>query len=234
MSATCRELVGWPSGRRGDETVDIPRFWEKQVGPAEHPDGHRLELTTWGWSQKSVADARAKAGELLQLLRARLQAGTAPGRYAYGSRPVREEILRELPGATDGLAAVVTRNVYGCEVLNTAQAMFVDVDLPRPKPAWSLGRLLGRRALDPVEERINELRRILEADAWSAARVYRTAAGLRLLITDRLFEPASAEAERLMTSFGADPAFVLLCRVQKSFRARLTPKPWRCGAGRPP
>jgi len=25
-----------------------------------------------------------------------------------------------------------------------------------------------------------------------------------------------------------------LCRSQQSFRARLTPKPWRCGAGRAP
>jgi len=192
-----------------------------------------MQLTAWGWSQESVADARTKAGEILQLLRARFQAGTR-GWYAYGSRPVREEILRELPGAADGLAAVVTRNVYGCEVLNTAHAMFVDVDLPPPKPWRSLGRLFGRRAVDPVEERIEELRRLVETDPWSAARVYRTAAGLRLLITDRLFEPASAEAERLMTACGADPAFVRLCRGQKSFRARLTPKPWRCGAGRPP
>lgn len=32
-----------------------------------------------------------------------------------------------------------------------------------------------------------------------------------------------------MESVGADPAFVRLCRLQESFRARLTPKPWRCG-----
>jgi hypothetical protein len=37
-----------------------------------------------------------------------------------------------------------------------------------------------------------------------------------------------------MTAVGADPAFVQLCRAQKSFRARLTPKPWRCGAEKPP
>jgi hypothetical protein len=32
---------------------------------------------------------------------------------------------------------------------------------------------------------------------------------------------------------GADPAFVQLCRAQRSFRARLTPKPWRCGLRAP-
>ena len=37
-----------------------------------------------------------------------------------------------------------------------------------------------------------------------------------------------------MQDLGADPAFVQLCRAQRSFRARLTPKPWRCGFGAPP
>ena len=215
--------------------MEIPRFWEKQVGEAERPDGHRFRVTSWGWSQESAAGARAKAGELLEQLRDRLREGTTgPGHYAYGSRPIREEVLRELPGTAGGVAAVVTRNIYGCEVLNTAEAMFVDVDLPRPTLGQRLGRWLGRRPADPVEERVNELRQILEADRWRAGRIYRTAAGLRILITDRLFEPASAEAEQLMSSLGADPAFLRLCRVQKSFRARLTPKPWRCGADRPP
>ena len=36
-----------------------------------------------------------------------------------------------------------------------------------------------------------------------------------------------------MTQLDADPAFVRLCRAQESFRARLTPKPWRCGCERP-
>ena len=37
-----------------------------------------------------------------------------------------------------------------------------------------------------------------------------------------------------MKALGADPAFLHLCRIQGSFRARLTPKPWRCGQANPP
>jgi hypothetical protein len=37
-----------------------------------------------------------------------------------------------------------------------------------------------------------------------------------------------------MNAVGADSDFVSLCRIQNSFRARLTPKPWRCGSRRPP
>jgi hypothetical protein len=65
-------------------------------------------------------------------------------------------------------------------------------------------------------------------------RIYRTAGGLRLLATDRLFQPGSSESEDIMKAVAADPAFVRLCRVQESFRARLTPKPWRCGSPLPP
>src|SRR5262249_35812590 len=32
---------------------------------------------------------------------------------------------------------------------------------------------------------------------------------------------------------GSDPLYVRLCQAQSCFRARLTPKPWRCGM-RPP
>jgi hypothetical protein len=32
----------------------------------------------------------------------------------------------------------------------------------------------------------------------------------------------------------ADPLYRVLCKAQKSFRARLTPKAWRCGFSAPP
>jgi hypothetical protein len=65
-------------------------------------------------------------------------------------------------------------------------------------------------------------------------RIYRTAAGFRLLATDLLLDPASAQAQELLAAFSADPFFVKLCKLQGSFRARLTPKPWRCGCALPP
>ena len=32
-----------------------------------------------------------------------------------------------------------------------------------------------------------------------------------------------------MEALGADPLYMRLCKVQECFRARLNPKPWRCG-----
>jgi hypothetical protein len=45
---------------------------------------------------------------------------------------------------------------------------------------------------------------------------------------DRDFDPTGREAQELMKATATDPAFARLCQVQRSFRARLTPKPWRC------
>jgi len=78
------------------------------------------------------------------------------------------------------------------------------------------------------------LREGLQRASGGSFRIYRTAAGFRVLATDRAYDPRSAETQALMTSIGTDPAFLTLCRIQESFRARLTPKPWRCGQANPP
>jgi hypothetical protein len=165
--------------------------------------------------------------------------GPLPDRYLYGERALREELVRELPGATGELAAAVTRNAYGALVLNSARVMFVDVDLPR-EPAgarllrWLRGRLLGESSPSAGEE---EARRRLQAwiedDPSRGVRVYRTPAGFRYLVTHDVFDPRAEEASRAMEALGCDPRYGILCRAQRCFRARLTPKPWRCGL-RPP
>jgi hypothetical protein len=76
--------------------------------------------------------------------------------------------------------------------------------------------------------------------AWAAKRpdlglrVYRTLAGLRCLVTNVPFEPASPEAQSILRELRSDPLYTRLCQAQECFRARLTPKPWRCSAPPPP
>ena len=79
------------------------------------------------------------------------------------------------------------------------------------------------------DEAVAKLEELLGMDSESGARVYRTAGGLRYLFTHKPFEPGSEMTQKVMESLGADPLYVRLCKVQESFRARLTPKPWRCG-----
>jgi len=60
-----------------------------------------------------------------------------------------------------------------------------------------------------------------------SVRVYDTAAGVRLIVTGRDFDPAGKQAQALMSDVHADPLDATLCRRQRCFRARLIPKPHR-------
>jgi len=208
--------------------VQVPRSWCKAAGELELERGEKQPLSVWGWGDDE-AEARGRAGERLRRLIERWK-GAAPerGEYDYAERPLREEILQVVDER-----AVLTRNRYGAVVLNAAGLLVLDVDLPPASGFQRLGRLFGKR--DPAEDALAKLRDGLRAAApASAFRLYRTAAGLRALAIDREFEPASDETRTLMERTGTDPAFARLCRVQKSFRARLTPKPWRCACPNPP
>ena len=64
--------------------------------------------------------------------------------------------------------------------------------------------------------------------------MYETKAGYRVMITSGPFVAGSPDAESILTEFGCDPLYIRLCRMQECFRARLTPKPFRCGIKNPP
>jgi hypothetical protein len=130
--------------------------------------------------------------------------------------------------------ALVTRNHYGCLVLNAVHALFIDVDIFVPSKLYN--PIEGRNdRLRPLRQQmLSDLRTVLRSVDDYGFRVYRTAGGFRILATTDEFEPGSKHTERLMNLVGADRDFVDLCRRQRNFRARLTPKPWRCGLRRPP
>lgn len=88
--------------------------------------------------------------------------------------------------------------------------------------------------LDAAEQRvIAQLEKwVAQNPAW-AFRAYRTASGVRLLVTNGLHQPDSAQTLQVMAELRADSLYLRLCRTQKSFRARLTPKPWRLGMAAP-
>jgi hypothetical protein len=210
----------------------IPRFWAKAEGAATDHEGRKLALGQWGWSQESVSEALALAGRRVAGLAGRLSGGAATHQYLYGSRqPLREEIIRYLGDDGRGYA-IITRNRYGALVLNTAQVPFIDVDAVAPPVLEGLKRLFSRGpAVDPTLERIREA---CARHSRQAFRVYRTHSGYRVLATNTYLDPASDETQAFLAGFGADPDFANLCRVQASFRARLTPKPWRAGVPAPP
>jgi hypothetical protein len=76
---------------------------------------------------------------------------------------------------------------------------------------------------------MDNLRSVFARNATLSMRVYRTCSGLRCLMTQLRADPKAEATVERMRAFGADPLYVALCMRQECFRARLTPKPWRCG-----
>ena len=60
-------------------------------------------------------------------------------------------------------------------------------------------------------------------------RLYRTPAGLRVLVTHRTFAPDEAAVDAFFSALRVDPLYAQMCRNQRCFRARLSGKPWRMG-----
>jgi hypothetical protein len=235
--------------------MKLAKYWARG---SEEFEGQRA--TARGWSNTSVDEAREVARKTAARVAQKLAAGGDKGQYLYGDRPLPEPIVREFLDSSGATRAAVTRNAYGALVLNTRDMMFIDIDRDEtatPAPAAEtvqavadlltsgLRSLFGKSAPPPplpppppppsapVSDVPAEIVAIIERHQLST-RVYKTAAGYRLLVTDARYTPDDPRAQALLQQFGSDPLYVRLCSMQQSFRARLTPKPWRCDLGVPP
>jgi hypothetical protein len=219
--------------------MKFPLYWAKEETEARKPPGETetetktVPVAVWRWSTSSLDDARAQAREAAAALRRRIEAGEPfPKSTYYGTRPAREETLRQIEGRSGEVIAAITRNPYGALVLNAAHAMFVDSDTPASAPFARIAKLFRRK--QPEDPAVVRAQALIATDPTANIRVYRTRAGIRYLFTHALFDPVSERARDLMRQLAADPKYVQLCRVQESFRVRLTPKPWRCDLAAPP
>ncbi len=217
--------------------MHVPKHWARETQSAQDPQGRWLKFNAWRWSDSSPEDAAISARERVRDLIAKVQRGAALNRYSYGERPLREETLQAVPGDGGQDAGIVTRNAYGVEVLNTANAMFMDIDLSEEASGSVSGLMRALRGAPVPTQEANLLGSIERESARNPGlglRVYRTRAGLRCLVTNELFDPAAQSTLDLMRLFGSDPLYIRLCRAQGCFRARLSPKPWRIHINKPP
>lgn len=217
--------------------MKIPAYWSRASIEQTGPSGQPLSVASWQWSDASEEDAHRSALAAARRAVDRLLHGERPDAYGYTDRPLREEVLERFSGDDGDLTAALTRNRYGAIVLNAASAMFIDLDFPLVSAGEQFSsffaRLFNRRKPTPevvreqqVWDRLEDF--VQENHGWSF-RVYRTAAGIRALATHDLFDPTSPDTIEVMNRLGADPLYVRMCKAQACFRARLTPKPWRCG-----
>jgi len=71
--------------------------------------------------------------------------------------------------------------------------------------------------------------RFVERNPEWNVRVYRTPAGLRVMATQRTFQPGEPAVAECFAALDTDPIYARMCLNQQCFRARVSPKPWRIG-----
>jgi hypothetical protein len=110
----------------------VPQYWA-EARHRERIGGKQTTIRRFGWSDDSPEAAQAHAEERLREALEQHRAGTLRSRreakVAYNGAdglPIREEIL-----ARNG-DAVLTRNGYGAQCLNTPNVLFLDIDHPEP------------------------------------------------------------------------------------------------------
>ncbi len=217
--------------------MKIPRYWSQATAEDNDRDGRKVSISCWRSSDASQDEAHESALAAAQQALAHLLRGDRLNRYAYGQLPLREEVLNSITDAQGEPFLAVTRNNYGAVILNTARVAFIDLDFPQPTAGGQLKQLLarwfGKAVPSPDAQRESEIWQRLEQfvarNPGHGFRVYRTFAGVRALATHDLYDPAAPATLEMLQQLGSDPLYVRLCQVQECFRARLTPKPWRCG-----
>jgi hypothetical protein len=212
----------------------FPKFWQR---------GEHEGFVCWGFSDESSGEARERAQGRARIIAERFHSGEALRSYGYPDRPMREPVLQVMASSTQTEpAGVITRNSYGCMVLNAARMFIADVDhRPTGKDVRQPGILqsffarnrkpTGAEAAKDLHASsvLQKVGKVVSRDQGGLAFVYETAGGLRVILAHREMDPCSEETGRTLDFVGSDPLYLRLCRNQKSFRARITPKPWRCG-----
>lgn len=169
--------------------------------------------------------ARKLARERAEAAAAGKQPLTSDGTYPYPERVLVEPVLERLvvPGPSGSHEiARVTRNSYDASVLNAYNVMFVDVDTTTDSSNAPEEKTVSQ------SEALEALADLIYSRPELQFRIYATKAGLRYLCTSHLFDPVSSESQDILKRLKADKRYTLLCRVQKCYRARLSPKYWRC------
>ena len=128
---------------------------------------------------------------------------------------------------------VVTRNHYGCRVLNTTSVCFADVDTV-PNTVGNRIRAIFGKGLTPEERLLATIRSLTGQDSTLGVRVYRTVHGWRLVLAGQGISLQSPRMQQLFRLLNVDACYARLCRLQRCWRARISPKPFFRGLKRFP
>jgi hypothetical protein len=129
------------------------------------------------------------------------------------------------------ISIVMIAGLHFSVVASLVVAFFASLLLGVPLPG-ALRRLSALLQGGHEQVALRRIRQFMTAHPGWRVRVYRTPAGLRLLVLHRLFDPREAEVKACFDALGVDPMYARMCFNQNCFRARISPKPWRMGLQR--
>lgn len=210
------------------------KYWTSAEESILDPSGQSRTRKAFGFSNEGLHHAQQIARERAKKLVAnwRNQPARRESEYYPTEGAIREQIIEEFHEG-DQQVAVVSRNSYGTLVLNTPDVFFADVDLPLPG-CWTILTKWFKKTPDFETMLIQKVEKLIDANPELGLRVYRTRQGFRIVATSRTVPANDDQSRHLLDQLGADKLYVSLCRSQDCYRARLSPKPWRCGSTNPP
>ena len=221
-------LLGIQVGFFVRRPMKIARYWASKSTQFVDAKGLSVQLKRWGYSNDSMADAQMMAAAKLQKTvdwvrryPHHSQNRQYASDYAHGMR--REEFC----DAQGQHTAAVTRNRYGALVLNTADLLIADIDRRHAGLFGFLGGLFRTRGT-PRPRTLAAIEAYQQAHPQYQLRIYESFAGYRVMVVNQSLAPDDPQTQRLFAELDCDPLYIRLCQAQQSFRARLTPKPWRC------
>lgn len=209
------------------------KYWQKDTVTIHGKNGDSTMVTGWGGSNESHTEAQQHATAQAGLLASILAQKQTLNDYEYASDFIREEMLVEIKNRDDEVIAILSRNSYGAVILNTDRVLFGDIDI---HPQGVFAKLLRWIGI-PLKDKSYYLKRIhayQQRHPSLVFLVYETCAGLRFIIGNREIKPNAPEVNVLFKALKVDPLYQRLCHSQSSFRARLSPKPWRINMSHPP
>ncbi|WP_105254587.1 hypothetical protein [Pseudoalteromonas sp. T1lg75] len=110
-------------------------------------------------------------------------------------------------------------------------AVLVSLLLASTLAGFINNRLINRRG-GLEQEAITRFKQVSADNPALHMRIYQTSMGFRILFMEQTYEPTSESAAALLKSLGSDRVYMQMCRNQRCFRARVSPKPWRVGIER--
>jgi len=199
--------------------MKFAKYWKSVEIRLDNPELYyeNSVATIWGASNESEEEAARNADTRANSF-IKINSSKTPdfNDYEYWNGYIKEEVIDEVLASDGRVVAALTRNHYGALVINS-ESVF----------------MLGKTKKDKTYY-INKVETFQLANPQYTLNVYETYAGLRVVITNAVFDSNSPVVDTIFKALDTDPLYVTLCKHQSCFRARLSPKPWRMNMERPP